>query len=121
MTQWSYASLSSDIAFEGAQLPAYFIAGGEGKRPTLIAPGGFDSTMEEIYGWIGPVASQYGWHCLIFEGPGQWAALKASVTLGIKWICPTFGDANALKSSMLKRCIHSPLIGLSLPFLVMLK
>jgi hypothetical protein len=45
-----------DIAFEGAKLPAYFIAGGEGKRPTLIALGGFASTMEEVYGWIGPVA-----------------------------------------------------------------
>jgi len=67
-----------DIDFEGAKLPAYFIAGGEGKRPTLIALGGFDSTMEEVYGWIGPVAAQYGWHCLIFEGPGQWAALKTN-------------------------------------------
>lgn len=69
---------SFDIAFEGAKLPAYFLTGGEGKRPTLIALGGFDSTMEEIYGWIGPVAAQYGWHCLIFEGPGQWAALKTN-------------------------------------------
>ncbi len=69
---------SFDIDFEGARLPAYFIAGGEGKRPTLIALGGFDSTMEEAYGWIGPVAAQYGWHCLIFEGPGQWAALKTN-------------------------------------------
>src|SRR5215472_14770477 len=69
---------SFDIDFEGARLPAYFIAGGEGKRPTLIALGGFDSTMEEIYGWIGHVAAQYGWHCLIFEGPGQWAALKTN-------------------------------------------
>jgi Prolyl oligopeptidase family len=69
---------SFDIDFEGAKLPAYFIAGGEGKRPTLIALGGFDSTMEEVYGWIGTVAAQYGWHCLIFEGPGQWTALKTN-------------------------------------------
>jgi pimeloyl-ACP methyl ester carboxylesterase len=69
---------SFDIDFEGAKLPAYFVAGGEGKRPALIALGGFDSTMEEVYSWIGPVAAQYGWHCLIFEGPGQWAALKTN-------------------------------------------
>ena len=69
---------SLDIDFEGAKLPAYFIAGGEGKRPTLIALGGFDSTMEEVYGWLGPVAAHYGWHCLIFEGPGQWTALKTN-------------------------------------------
>ncbi len=67
-----------DIDFEGAKLPAYFIAGGEGKCPTLIALGGFDSTMEEVYSWIGPLAAQYGWHCLIFEGPGQWTALKTN-------------------------------------------
>ncbi len=34
--------------------------------------------MEEVYGWIGTVAAHYGWHCLIFEGPGQWTALKAN-------------------------------------------
>jgi hypothetical protein len=60
-----------DIDFEGAKLPAYFVTGGEGRRPTLIALGGFDSTMEELYGWLGSVAAHYGWHCLIFEGPGQ--------------------------------------------------
>ena len=65
-----------EIDFEDAKLPGYFISGGEGKRPTLIAMGGFDSTMEEVYCWIGAKASEYGWNCLIFEGPGQWGALK---------------------------------------------
>jgi hypothetical protein len=69
---------SLDIEFEGAKLPAYFISGGEGMRPTLIALGGFDSTMEEVYCWVGNAAAKYGWHCLIFEGPGQWGALKAN-------------------------------------------
>ena len=64
-----------DIDFEGAQLPAYFISGGGGKRPTLIALGGFDSTMEEVYHLTGAAAAEYGWNCLIFEGPGQWSAL----------------------------------------------
>jgi pimeloyl-ACP methyl ester carboxylesterase len=67
-----------EVEFEGARLPAYFVSGGDGSRPTLIALGGFDSTMEEIYGWIGALAGEYGWHCFIFEGPGQWAALKAN-------------------------------------------
>jgi Alpha/beta hydrolase family len=70
-----------DIDFEGARLPAYFISAGDAVRPTLIALGGFDSTMEEVYGWIGAVAAEYGWHCLIFEGPGQWGALKATPNL----------------------------------------
>jgi hypothetical protein len=34
--------------------------------------------LEEVFGWIGTVAAHYGWHCLIFEGPGQWTALKAN-------------------------------------------
>ena len=67
---------SIEIDFEDAKLPGYFISGGEGKRPTLIAMGGFDSTMEEVYCWIGTKASEYGWNCLVFEGPGQWGALK---------------------------------------------
>jgi len=65
-----------NIDFEGAKLPAYFVYGGEGRRPTLIALGGFDSTMEEVYCWIGAAAAEHGWHCLIFEGPGQWSVLK---------------------------------------------
>jgi len=70
-----------DIDFEGAKLPAYFISGGGGisgdggKLPTLIALGGFDSTVEELYHFIGAAAAEYGWNCLIFEGPGQWSAL----------------------------------------------
>ena len=67
-----------DIEFEKARLPAYFVSGGEGRRPTLIAPGGFDSTMEELYCWLGAAAPAYGWNCLMFEGPGQWSALKTN-------------------------------------------
>jgi pimeloyl-ACP methyl ester carboxylesterase len=65
----------AEIEFDGAKLPALFVSGGEGRRPTLIALGGFDSTLEEVYCWIGSAAIDYGWHCLIFEGPGQWGAL----------------------------------------------
>jgi len=65
----------AEIDFEGSKLPAYFVPAGEENRPTLIAIGGFDSTMEEVYCWVGAVAAEYGWNCLIFEGPGQWGAL----------------------------------------------
>ena len=70
-----------EIDFEGAKLPAYFVSGGEGKHPTLMAMGGFDSTLEEVYCWIGTIASEYGWNCLIFEGPGQWGAWKLNPEL----------------------------------------
>jgi len=64
-----------DIPFENAKLPGYYISSGLENRPTLIALGGFDSTKEEVYCWIGAAARDYGWNCLIFEGPGQWGAL----------------------------------------------
>jgi pimeloyl-ACP methyl ester carboxylesterase len=67
-----------NIDFEGARLPAYFVSGGGGQHPTLIALGGFDSTMEELYWWIGAGAPDHGWNCLMFEGPGQWSALKTN-------------------------------------------
>ena len=63
------------IAYGDSRLPGYFVSAGAGPRPTLIALGGFDSTKEEVYCWIGSVAAERGWHCLIFEGPGQWGAL----------------------------------------------
>lgn len=63
------------IKFKDALLPGYYIPCGQLNRPTLIAIGGFDSTAEEVYFWIGEAARRYGWNCLIFEGPGQWGAL----------------------------------------------
>jgi pimeloyl-ACP methyl ester carboxylesterase len=63
------------IPFEGASLPGYFMPCGRDGRPTLIAIGGFDSTKEEVYCWIGAAARDYGFNCLVFEGPGQWGAL----------------------------------------------
>lgn len=64
-----------EIPFEGVNLPGYFVSGGDGQRPTLLAMGGFDSTAEEIYHWIAVAAAKRGWNCLIFEGPGQWSAM----------------------------------------------
>lgn len=60
------------IPFGGHELPGYLVCGGERPAPTLIAHGGFDSTAEELYHWIGVHAATRGWNCLTFEGPGQW-------------------------------------------------
>jgi hypothetical protein len=65
------------IPFGATSLPGYFVSAGTEPRPTLIALGGFDSTKEEVYCWIGAAAAEHGWNCLIFEGPGQWGALMA--------------------------------------------
>jgi hypothetical protein len=40
-------------------------------KPTLIAHGGFDSTLEELYASAAAPALERGYNCLTFEGPGQ--------------------------------------------------
>jgi pimeloyl-ACP methyl ester carboxylesterase len=73
-----------EIPFSNAMLPGYFIKGGEGPRPTLIAVNGFDGTMEEACHWIGFAAAERGWNCLAFEGPGQWSALYRNPGLTLR-------------------------------------
>ncbi|OHU41220.1 alpha/beta hydrolase family protein [Mycobacteroides chelonae] len=75
------------IPFEGIQLEGYYLnASGDDGGPTLLAHGGFDSTVEEMYFAVGEAARRYGWNCLIFEGPGQGAALRADkVTFRYDW------------------------------------
>ncbi len=68
-----------EIPFEGKMLPGYFLRadGGGGKRPTLLVMGGYDSTGEELYFFIGAAANRRGYHALIFEGPGQRGVLHS--------------------------------------------
>jgi alpha-beta hydrolase superfamily lysophospholipase len=65
------------IPYEGTTLPGYFIpaAAGDPPRPTLIATGGYDGTAEELYFAVAAVAVRRGYHCLVFDGPGQGGAL----------------------------------------------
>lgn len=65
------------IPYEGVELKGYFLnVTGDEAGPTLLAHGGFDSTVEEMYYAVGEAARRYGWNCLIFEGPGQGSALR---------------------------------------------
>ncbi len=66
------------IPFEGTSLPAYFIpATGRANqvRPLLILTNGYDATVTDTYFASAVAAAQRGYHCLIFDGPGQGAAL----------------------------------------------
>ena len=45
-------------------------------RPTLIAHGGFDSTLEELYASAVAPALERGYNCLTFEGPGQGGVIR---------------------------------------------
>lgn len=72
-TQWQQVS----IPYEGTTLGAYYHnASGDEPGPVLIAHGGYDSTAEELFFSVGEAARRRGWNCLIFEGPGQGAALR---------------------------------------------
>lgn len=62
-----------EIPYEGTSLPAYFCPapGVAGKAPVVIANGGYDSTMHEQYFGFAVAANRRGYHCLLFDGPGQ--------------------------------------------------
>lgn len=65
------------IPYEGVHLDGYYLdVTGDDPGPTLLAHGGFDSTVEEMFFAVGEAARRYGWNCLIFEGPGQGSALR---------------------------------------------
>jgi alpha-beta hydrolase superfamily lysophospholipase len=66
------------IPFEGTALPAYFIpAAGRANqvRPLLILTNGYDATVTDTYFASAVAATQRGYDCLIFDGPGQGSAL----------------------------------------------
>jgi pimeloyl-ACP methyl ester carboxylesterase len=67
-----------DIPYEnGRVLKGYFTRGGAPgeKRPTLLAMGGGENYLEEIYLHSGVGAIRRGYNSLIFEVPGQKAAI----------------------------------------------
>mgnify|MGYP001446329436 CR=1 FL=1 len=62
------------IPFEDTTLPAYLIPaeGHETKRcPLLILTNGYDATVTEMYFASAVAACRRGYHCLVFDGPGQ--------------------------------------------------
>ncbi|MGD1172288.1 alpha/beta hydrolase family protein [Mycobacterium seoulense] len=66
-----------EIPYEGIELKGYYLnVSVNDPGPTLVAHGGYDSTVEEMFFAVGEAARRHGWNCLIFEGPGQGAALR---------------------------------------------
>jgi len=67
------------IPYEGIELEGYYLnSSGDEPGPTLLAHGGYDSTVEELFFAVGEAARRRGWNCLIFEGPGQGSALRVN-------------------------------------------
>ena len=77
------------IPFEGTTLPGYFLraAGDPGvRRATVIGLGGYDGTAEECYFYFAAPALARGYHVLLFDGPGQGAALlQQGLTMRAEW------------------------------------
>lgn len=64
------------IPYEDTDLPGYLYLAGDQPAPTLIVHGGYDSTAEELYFQVVTSALEKGYHCLVFEGPGQGAVIR---------------------------------------------
>ncbi len=66
------------IPFEGHTLPGYLLPA-EGRaherRPLLILTNGYDGTATDLYFASAVAVSRRGYHCLMFDGPGQGGAL----------------------------------------------
>lgn len=66
------------VPFEATTLPAYLIPA-EGRahevRPLLVCTNGYDGTITDLYFASAVAASKRGYHCLVFDGPGQGGAL----------------------------------------------
>ncbi|MFT3900796.1 MAG: alpha/beta fold hydrolase [Gordonia sp. (in: high G+C Gram-positive bacteria)] len=62
------------IPYDDTTLPGYLIpaanAGG-GRRPLIIFTNGYDATITDMYFASAVAASRRGYHCLLFDGPGQ--------------------------------------------------
>jgi pimeloyl-ACP methyl ester carboxylesterase len=68
-----------EIPFEGGFLPGWLIrADPEATRPLLICTNGYDSLLGEMWFAYGLAAVRRGYHALLFDGPGQGAALMES-------------------------------------------
>ena len=66
------------VPWEGTTLPGYIMKPDKSNKPrkTLVVHTGFDGTGEELYFEVAFFALKRGYNVLIFEGPGQGAALR---------------------------------------------
>ena len=63
------------IPWEQGTMTTYYFRG-RGDAPLVLVCGGFDSTNEESYFWIGKALIDRGYSVAMFEGPGQSGMLR---------------------------------------------
>ena len=68
-----WPTVTTEIPFDGASMTGYLFrpADDESRRPTVVAPCGYDSTAEAGYCATGYMALARGYNFFVFEGPGQ--------------------------------------------------
>lgn len=96
----------ASVTLAGAQLPVYLIPafGHENEvRPLLILVNGYDATVTDVYFASAVAALRRGYHCLIFDGPGQGAVLYEQ---GV----PMRPDWEVVVSAVIDHALTSPLV-----------
>ena len=72
----AHAAEQLEIPFEDNALPGWLVRADAGEtRPLLICTNGYDSLTGEMWFAHGLAAVRRGYHVLLFDGPGQGAAL----------------------------------------------
>ncbi|MGD1073240.1 MAG: alpha/beta fold hydrolase [Bryobacteraceae bacterium] len=80
------------LPYEGGNLRGLYWPGpgGAGRKPLIVAVGGFDSILEELYLVFGKAALDRGYSFLAYEGPGQGEPLRRyGLTFTPEWERPT--------------------------------
>ncbi len=99
MALWPTPVEQVEIPYADTALQGYFLSGGEGRRPLLIATNGSDGTVTDMLGAGVLDAVERGYHVLVYDGPGQGQALyeqglpfrhdwEAVVTPIVDWAAP---------------------------------
>jgi hypothetical protein len=78
MALWPTPARRVAIPYEGTTLDGWWLSGGEGSRPLAILNNGSDGPISDMIVMGGAAAVERGWHALMFDGPGQGAALYLS-------------------------------------------
>ncbi len=68
---WEHVALP----YDGTTLPGYFLRSGAGRRRTLVFANGSDGSMVDAWAGCGLDGLARGWNVVLFDGPGQGAAL----------------------------------------------
>ncbi|TAL38687.1 MAG: alpha/beta fold hydrolase [Spirochaetes bacterium] len=73
-----------DVPFMGGSIPAMILSPNGISRAIILIHGGYDSYMEEFY-LTAKRMVELGYTVIMFEGPGQGAALKNGFKFTYKW------------------------------------